>query len=273
MAGRRVFVAALLLGLGPAALTACTAPRRFGAETRLWPGPARFRDAAVAAVTDPHTWVPLALAGAVALADADASISRWAVRHQPVFGSRENAIRVGESIEEAAAWGALGTALAAPSGTGPAEIAWNKSRALAVEYLVIPTRSTVNAWIKDRTQRERPDGSNRQSFPSSRASTTAAYAALGRRNLDALAVPAGARRVGQTAFAASAVLASWSRVEAQKHYPTDVLAGYALGNLLAVFMAEAFIGPVHNPPLAPYVALGRSPSDAPQLEVGVSIVR
>jgi membrane-associated phospholipid phosphatase len=36
---------------------------------------------------------------------------------------------------------------------------------------------------------------------------------------------------------------AWARVEAQKHYPSDVLAGAALGHFLGSFLNDIFIGP------------------------------
>ena len=39
----------------------------------------------------------------------------------------------------------------------------------------------------------------------------------------------------------------WARVEAGKHYPSDVLAGAALGHFLSAFIYDAFIGlPEHR---------------------------
>jgi membrane-associated phospholipid phosphatase len=35
---------------------------------------------------------------------------------------------------------------------------------------------------------------------------------------------------------------AWARVEAGAHYPSDVLVGVALGNFMAAFFTEAFLG-------------------------------
>jgi membrane-associated phospholipid phosphatase len=35
---------------------------------------------------------------------------------------------------------------------------------------------------------------------------------------------------------------AWARVEAQKHFPSDILAGAALGNFVASFVHDAFLG-------------------------------
>jgi len=35
----------------------------------------------------------------------------------------------------------------------------------------------------------------------------------------------------------------WARIEASKHYPTDVLVGAALGNFIALLVHDAFLKP------------------------------
>ncbi len=39
---------------------------------------------------------------------------------------------------------------------------------------------------------------------------------------------------------------AWARIEAKRHYPTDVLAGAALGNFIGAFINDAFIGINHS---------------------------
>ncbi len=45
-----------------------------------------------------------------------------------------------------------------------------------------------------------------------------------------------------TGFKALAVGTSWARVEANAHFPSDVLAGYALGHFISSFIHDAFLG-------------------------------
>ncbi len=35
---------------------------------------------------------------------------------------------------------------------------------------------------------------------------------------------------------------AWARVEGERHYPSDVLAGAALGHFISAFIHDAFIG-------------------------------
>jgi hypothetical protein len=45
-----------------------------------------------------------------------------------------------------------------------------------------------------------------------------------------------------TAFYSLAVGTAWARVEAKKHFPSDVLAGAALGSFISAFVHDAFLG-------------------------------
>ena len=36
---------------------------------------------------------------------------------------------------------------------------------------------------------------------------------------------------------------AWARVEAGRHFPSDVLAGAALGNFITTFILDAFLSP------------------------------
>ena len=55
-----------------------------------------------------------------------------------------------------------------------------------------------------------------------------------------------AARVGLYGLAGTT---AWARIEAEKHFPSDVLAGAALGNFFARFFYGAFVGFSSEPPL------------------------
>jgi membrane-associated phospholipid phosphatase len=95
--------------------------------------------------------------------------------------------------------------------------------------------------LKGLTDRERPDGSDQASFPSGHATIAFSYAAFASRNLDRVDVPEGARLGLRAGFFTLAGAAAWARVEAGKHYPSDVFAGAALGNFIALVIHDAFL--------------------------------
>ena len=49
-------------------------------------------------------------------------------------------------------------------------------------------------------------------------------------------MPKAARRASNVALHTLGYATAWARVEADRHFPSDVLAGVALGNFVAEFM-------------------------------------
>jgi hypothetical protein len=215
--------------------------RRWSDDATLLPSCARLWQATKNAVLDPYTWVPLAGAGVLAVDDWDRHVSDWARDRTPLFHSPKNAADQSETLRDVTRDAWLASVVAAPSGDEPWPWALDKAKGFGVEYAATFVTSRSTSFLKSTTGRERPDGSNESSFPSTTASDSFGFSALARRNLDAIEPPPlldGALRVGLTATAAAA---SWARVEAGKHYPTDVLVGASLGNFVALFVHDAFL--------------------------------
>jgi len=99
------------------------------------------------------------------------------------------------------------------------------------------TRRTTDR-IKHATDRERPDASDRLSFPSGHTSSTTVRMTLVRRQVDRARLSPAARLAVDVGASFVAVVCGWARVEGRKHYPSDVLVGWALG---------WFVGGVESP--------------------------
>jgi membrane-associated phospholipid phosphatase len=81
--------------------------------------------------------------------------------------------------------------------------------------------TVAETWLlKQTVHKERPDGSNDQSFPSGHASAAFQAASFVQRRYDDLPAWPGYLLATYT---------GWTRVEAKKHFTSDVLAGAALG--------------------------------------------
>ncbi len=199
-----------------------------------WPDGQRLRDSAVTAVRSPHVWAPLAGALVLGVSDLDEEISDWAVKKTPLFG--DNASQVSDRLRDFTTYAYFATALLAPS-----DSLANKAKGLGVGIATMAIEQGIVPVLKSATNRERPNGADDFSMPSGHASRSSTNATMAAANLDYMDMPGWARWTMQVGLYGTAAGTGWARVEAEKHYPSDVLVGYAIGQFLARFMYEAFM--------------------------------
>jgi hypothetical protein len=173
-------------------------------------------------LTAPPVIVPAALvAGAVAVSPWDRELQgsfQGRLGNEPRIGNLSVAVLLVGSVT-------LGVAAPGPGRTEWDEL-WNQAEALG-------TSAIVTEVLKSATHRKRPgSSSSHASFPSGHASAGFAAATLIERN--------SGLGFGLPAYGLAA-LAAFSRVESGRHFPSDVLAGAAIGTLSAgVFDALHF---------------------------------
>lgn len=201
----------------------------------------RVGKAAKNAVLDPVTWVSAGGAALFAIDDWDHRVSDWASERTPVFGSQRTADDLSTVFRDTLRVEAYLTLVLTPSGDDPLEWSLAKARGAAVEYLATRATAWPTTWLKDEVGRERPDGSSDKSFPSGHASAAFSSMRLANRNLDSIDMPVWARTSLKAGNHLLASGSAWARVEAKRHYPSDVLAGAALGNLVTTFIHDAFL--------------------------------
>jgi hypothetical protein len=216
---------------------------------RAWGGNAivpfewqRIPQAAKSAALDPVTWVPLVGAGVVAAGGWDHRASDWATGHTPVFGSIDEAKDYSDLGKNVLLIEGFATALFTPSGDDPGQWALAKGKGLLVEGAAVGATFGATDGLKSAIGRERPDRKGNDSMPSGHASSAFAGMALANRNLDYIDMNRYARTGLKAANVALATSVAWARVEGQKHFPTDVMVGAALGNFTTRFIYDAFIG-------------------------------
>jgi membrane-associated phospholipid phosphatase len=197
----------------------------------------RLAKAAYDALDDPQTFIPAAGALVFAIGDWDRKVSNWATDHTPVFGSENTAKDASYDL----IWPLVGetviTAIAIPDGNNSDH--W--VRDLGVEGGAFGVTALATAILKNVTDRQRPNGSNSQSFPSGHASSAFAASTLSNRNLDMIDMPDGLRTGLQVGNILLASGVAWARVESKSHFPSDVLAGAALGHFLSAFIFNGFM--------------------------------
>jgi membrane-associated phospholipid phosphatase len=202
----------------------------------------RIPRAAYNAFFDVQTLIPAAGALVFVVDDFDERVSDWASHHTPIFGSREDAKDTGASLRTVLLAETIATALATPSGDSPKKWTYAKLKGVGVELVAAGATAGATGLLKEAITRTRPDESNDKSFPSAHASTAFSYAALANRNLNAIPLPPRVRVPLQVGNILLATSVAWARVEGGKHYPSDVLAGAALGYFLSAFIHDAFLG-------------------------------
>ncbi|MFT7461904.1 MAG: membrane-associated phospholipid phosphatase [Pseudohongiellaceae bacterium] len=199
------------------------------------PRSADWSEAAWDALTDASVWAPAAGAGLFLLDDFDQRATAWAVDHQPLFGSTDSA--KGFSDRSAIGLGLFaGLSLFAVDHDAHPTIL-ERDGVIALTALVGPGQ------LKNIIRRERPNENDKDSMPSGHATSSFAFASMVSHDLDRMPMlegkdgaKAGLRALVYTVASAS----SWARVEAERHHPSDILLGAALGNFLTAFVNNLY---------------------------------
>jgi membrane-associated phospholipid phosphatase len=100
----------------------------------------------------------------------------------------------------------------------------------------------VTQGLKTSLDRERPNGQGGESFPSGHTSTSSAHTRLASRNLESIEMSDTTRMSLDVGLYALTIGTSWARIGAGWHYPSDTLVSMALGNYVASFVNDAFLG-------------------------------
>lgn len=216
--------------------------RGWGQDATVAPGWDRIGTAAREAAVDPWVWAPLIGATILQIDDWDRRAADWAREHTPVFGSQSDAERWSDDLNDASALVHYATIAIMPSGETAGEWAWNKAKGSLVHIAAVSATANLTSQLKDFTDRMRPNGAARESFPSGHTSSAAVHTRLASRNLHALELSPGVTRAFDVGLHVLTIGTSWSRIEAGWHYPSDTLVGMAIGNFLASFFNDAFLG-------------------------------
>lgn len=226
-------------------LSACgTLPsgKRWGEDATLLPGWERVQTSAVNAAKDPWTWGPLLGAAAFQIDNFDERTSDWAREHTPVFGSQRSAEQWSDDLRSASSFAHYATILATPGGDQPGGWLLSKVKGTLVSVAAVSATVQVTNRMKQAVGRERPDGSDEESFPSGHTSASSVHTTLASHNLESIEMSGGTRTALNVGLHALTFGTSWARIEAGYHYPADTLFSMALGNFIASFIADAFMG-------------------------------
>jgi hypothetical protein len=172
----------------------------------------------------------------------DERTADWAREHTPVFGSQHNAEEWSDDLRTASVVAHYATLIATPSGDDFGEWLANKAKGTLVDVAAVAATTAITGSLKQAVGRTRPNGADDESFPSGHTSSSAVHTRLASRNLRSIDMPAGVRTTLDVGLHALTIGTSWSRIEAGWHFPADTMFGMALGNFMASFVNDAFLG-------------------------------
>jgi len=198
----------------------------------------------VSAVTDPAFWIPAVGAVAFTIDDWDEKVSDWAIDHHPLFGSEDGADRASDIFEAALGVAALTTFIVAPEDErrrGPLRDTY-LYRGL-VELGAFGASTGVAELLKETVDRRKPDSLFVEaSFPSGHVTESSSFRTLLSRNVARLDPSPAARITAEAGSQVTLGLVAWARIEAGEHFPSDVLAGAAIGNFVTAFIHDFLLG-------------------------------
>ena len=213
-----------------------------GQDTFSKKGRKTVSQAARDALFDVKTLVPLSAAVLFSFGDLDEEVSDWAREDTPIFGSAENAEDVSDILRAALGAETLAVIVATPSGDDPERGGTSRWKRLGVTALAVGLETGTTQSLKALTNRTRPSEEDNRSFPSGHSSNAFVTSTLSNRHLDAVDLAPWAKTSIRASNMVLASATAWARVEAGVHFPSDVLAGAALGTFFGSFIYDAFIG-------------------------------
>lgn len=228
----------------------------WGEDATMHPGWDKMGKAAYNSLVSPYTWVPVAGAAIVQIDNWDHKISKWASDKTPIFGSQANANNWSDYLMYTSGALYVTTALLTPSEDQAGEWVTDKMKGFIVGGAAFGLSEGVVGILKS-INRERPDGSH-QSFPSAHATAASSFSTLAAKNIDTMHLARTAEIASDSGLILLTAGTAWSRVEAKKHYPSDVLAGMAIGHFLSAFVNDAFLGLDNSRGVAPDAEISKN---------------
>ncbi len=213
-----------------------------GENVTIAPGWSRLMQSGKQALRDPNVWGSLLAATALQVGDLDEQISDQLREDTPLFGSTRDARNYSDDLKDLNQVAYIATALAAPGADAVGEWLGSKAKLVGTEWLAVELAGEFTTGIQHYSGREKPNEKNDNGFPSYHTSTATMSAQMANLNVEYLPVSSQSKQALTYTFNSIAALTAWARVEAGEHYPSDVLAGWALGHFLG-YLAEDFIAP------------------------------
>lgn len=211
----------------------------------LWPiRGSKIKEAFIKNATSAHVWVPLVGAGAVHWLGYDKKISKSQVQEKAIYTTPKNTSYWSDEFNKILLYEMYASILLTPS--MPEDDSLTKYAASKVKGgLVVNFASSSSRFSRDVLaryfKRERPNKIDSLSFPSGHSAEAGSRNMLISKNLDTMDMNPYLRtgiKVVNTGMASGTL---WARLEGERHYPSDILAGYAVGSFVAGFVFDSLM--------------------------------
>lgn len=229
------------------AFTSCSLMKKKGnwGKDALWPvSGSRISKAFKNNITSAHVWVPVVAAGTIHWAGWDGKISRWAYDENVIFDNHNDSSSWSDTINNILKYEMWITPLLTPSQDEESSLkawAWRKGKGYVAIGLATRTADLSHDVISKYAKRLRPNRQDHLSFPSGHSTQAGARNMLISKNLDEIDMHRYLRtglKTINTGLAGTVLLA---RIEAKRHYPSDVLMGYSIGSFFSGFVYDTLM--------------------------------
>jgi hypothetical protein len=196
-----------------------------------------------------HVLLPLAGAGVSYFGKFDEKISRWAVEKKYVYGDQESTSTWSNKLNKILLYEMYLSILLTPSMDEDKSL-WNYALSKGKGAFLVNMASRATHYTRDELamffKRERPNKLNNLSFPSGHSTEAGARNSLVRKNIESVDMSNSFRTGINTINTTMAAGTLWARLEGQRHYPSDVLVGYALGSFVSGVIYDSLMNLEEN---------------------------
>lgn len=211
-----------------------------GSNATYKPGWSTIKRSMHNAARDPQVWGSLLAGIVLQVDDMDERLYDHLREQTPLFGSSSNANRRSDDWRSLTSVAYVSTALLVPAEEGRPWM--SRARLLGLEWAGVQSTRIVTSALKKAAGRQRPNDRDYKSMPSGHTSRAKISAQMANLNVHYVDIESSTKSGLNWTFNGFAALTGWARVEAGVHYPSDVLAGWALGQFMS-HLVVSFIQP------------------------------
>lgn len=191
-----------------------------------------------------HVWGPVAGAVVFSASNFDRNFSNWVANEADVFKDKDAADAWSDNFNNILKAEMYATILLTASHNDDEDFwgyAWNKTKGgLVVNVAASSSRFSVDQ-VRKVVKRQRPNKIDLKSLPSGHASEAGSRRVIIGKGIDSIDMDPNLRFGVNALNTSMAIGTLWARVEGKRHYPSDVMLGYAFGSFISGVVYDSLI--------------------------------